>query len=84
MEYKAGNLDYRGKVSGVHTWLVDGKNSLYWHPDWLSIAEDQMGLHPKQPLEVGENEQPTEHHAVSAILKHLNDKLVDGINKINK
>lgn len=66
------NLQYNGETNGVHGWMTPSGQPYYWHPDWLHIAEDATGLKPKQALDVAENEQATKKHAVSAILKHIN------------
>jgi hypothetical protein len=81
MKYKAQNLDYKGENCGVHNWITDKGNSFYWHPDWLHIAEDETGLHAQQQLDIPSNEKGTKKHAVTAILKHLNDWIVDGLEK---
>ena len=81
MKYTAGDLNYKGETSGVHNWITEQGKSFYWHPDWLHIAEDQTGLHAKQQLDVADNEKGTKEHAVLAILKHLNDWMVDEIDK---
>ena len=67
------DLSYRGVHKGVHSWdHPEGNNPYYWHPDWLHIAEDALGVHPKAELEVPEGETATEEHAKVAIIKHLN------------
>ncbi|MBC7005351.1 hypothetical protein BIZ37_22535 [Photobacterium sp. BZF1] len=81
MKYTAGDLDYKGEESGVHNWITKQGKSFYWHPDWLHIAEDQTGLHAKQQLDIVGDEKGTKDHAVLAILKHLNDWMVDEIDK---
>lgn len=69
---KADQLSYKGESNGVHSWTTPSGQPYYWHPDWLHIAEDATGSHPKQKIDVEQNQAPTEKHAVSAILKHLN------------
>ncbi|MGR5155714.1 hypothetical protein [Vibrio owensii] len=67
------DLSYRGVHKGVHSWdHPEGNNPYYWHPDWLHIAEDALGVHAKVELEVPEGETATEEHAKAAIIKHLN------------
>ncbi|MDF2154322.1 hypothetical protein [Vibrio sp. CAU 1672] len=69
------DLSYNGVHKGVHSWdHPTGGNPYYWHPDWLHIAEDAMGLQSKGDLDVPEGETPTEEHAKQAILKDLNRK----------
>ncbi|OAN17886.1 hypothetical protein A3K86_02925 [Photobacterium jeanii] len=81
MKYKAHDLNYKGENSGVHNWITEDGKSYYWHPDWLHIAEDQTGLHAKEQLEVKTGDHGTKDHAITAILKHLNNWVVDGFNK---
>ncbi|MDN3682512.1 hypothetical protein QWZ04_19585 [Vibrio tapetis subsp. quintayensis] len=69
----AANLEYKGESNGVHNWTTSSGQPYYWHPDWLHIAEDATGSHPKQALEVADEEAPNKEHAVAAILKHVND-----------
>ncbi|BCN23857.1 hypothetical protein [Vibrio alfacsensis] len=67
------DLSYRGVHKGVHSWdHPDSSIPYYWHPDWLHIAEDALGVHPKAKLDVPEGEVATEEHAKAAIIKHLN------------
>lgn len=67
------DLSYRGVHEGVHSWdHPEGNNPYYWHPDWLHIAEDALGVHPKAELDVPEGEAATPEHAKAAIIKHLN------------
>ncbi|MGF1702554.1 hypothetical protein L4D09_19855 [Photobacterium makurazakiensis] len=80
-KYQAHDLNYKGEDCGVHNWITDQGHSFYWHPDWLHIAENETGLHAKQQLDVKDNEKGTKEHAVVAILKHLNDWIVDEIDK---
>lgn len=72
-EYNADDIQYKGETNGVHSWTTPSGQPYYWHPDWLHIAEDATGLHPKQQLDVVEGANATEAHAVTAILKHIND-----------
>ncbi|WP_264875615.1 hypothetical protein [Vibrio agarivorans] len=72
-KYDVTNIEYRGETNGVHSWSSPSGQPYYWHPDWLHIAEDAAGSHPKQPLDVKDGHQPTKEHAISAILAHLND-----------
>ncbi|USD38392.1 MULTISPECIES: hypothetical protein [Ferrimonas] len=69
MDYEPGNINYQGKDSGVHRWQVDEKTTLYWHPDWLHIAEDMTGLHKRADLELKPGEQASEQHAHEAVQK---------------
>ncbi|WP_260258624.1 hypothetical protein [Vibrio intestinalis] len=71
-KYDESNIEYKGETNGVHTWSTPSGQPYYWHPDWLHIAEDATGTHPKEEIAVESNEQPTEKHAVKAILSHLN------------
>ncbi len=67
------DLSYQGVHQGVHSWdHPEGNNPYYWHPDWLHIAEDALGVHPKAELDVPEGEAATPEHAKAAIIKHLN------------
>ncbi|HAS61929.1 MAG TPA: hypothetical protein DCS35_04730, partial [Vibrio sp.] len=54
-------------------WKIPSGQPYYWHPDWLHIAEDATGAHPKASIEVDANEQVTKKHAFNTILGHLND-----------
>jgi cell wall assembly regulator SMI1 len=74
---KADQLSYKGESIGVHSWTTPSGQPYYWHPDWLHIAEDATGSHPKQKIDVEQDQAPTEKHAVSAILKHLNQWATD-------
>ncbi|OCP62936.1 hypothetical protein AKH04_04845 [Vibrio parahaemolyticus] len=47
------------------------------HPDWLHVAEDATGSHPKEKLDVQAGDTPTQKHALKAILKHMNDWATD-------
>ncbi|WP_447061252.1 hypothetical protein [Vibrio alginolyticus] len=67
------DIKYKGESNGVHSWSSPSGQPYYWHPDWLHVAEDATGTHPKQKLEVEKTEVPTEKHALKAILKHMND-----------
>ncbi|MDE1236781.1 hypothetical protein L9W76_02525 [Vibrio aestuarianus] len=78
---EAENLQYKGQSNGVHSWTTPSGQPYYWHPDWLHIAEDATGLHPKQALEVKEGEKVNQTHAVSAILKHFNQWAADKLAK---
>ena len=69
---KADQLSYKGMSNGVHSWTTPSGQPYYWRPNWLHIAEDAIGSHPKQKIDVDQDQAPTEKHAVSAILKHLN------------
>ncbi|MGF1842223.1 MULTISPECIES: hypothetical protein [Vibrio] len=75
------NLEYKGETNGVHSWLSSTGQPYYWHPDWLNIAEDATGSHPKQPIECEKEETPTKKHAISAILKHMNTWAADKLSK---
>ncbi|GMQ46205.1 hypothetical protein [Vibrio sp. 10N] len=72
-KFTENDIEYYGESDGVHKWETSNGQPYYWHPDWLHIAEDETGMHSKQTLEVGNSEEATKEHAVSAILKHLND-----------
>ncbi|KGY12173.1 hypothetical protein NM22_12925 [Vibrio tubiashii] len=76
-KYDSSHIEYKGETNGVHSWISNSGQPYYWHPDWLHIAEDATGSHPKQQLEVSEGEAPTEKHAVKAILSHLNQWATD-------
>ncbi|MEF1289882.1 hypothetical protein [Vibrio sp. M260118] len=76
-KYDSSDIEYKGETNGVHSWISNSGQPYYWHPDWLHIAEDATGSHPKQQLEVSEGEAPTEKHAVKAILSHLNQWATD-------
>lgn len=40
------DLSYRGAHKGVHSWDHPASTTpYYWHPDWLHIAEDALGVH---------------------------------------
>ncbi|MGR5237639.1 hypothetical protein [Vibrio alfacsensis] len=69
------DLSYRGTHKGVHSWdHPDSDTPYYWHPDWLHIAEDALGVHKKADLDVPDGESATEEHAKAAIIKHLNQQ----------
>ncbi len=70
--YQAHDINYRGENCGVHNWMTQDGHSFYWHPDWVHIAEDETGMHVKQPLELAPGEAPQKHHAIKAILRYLN------------
>ncbi|MGF1770964.1 hypothetical protein ACP3V5_14425 [Vibrio maritimus] len=72
-KFTQNDIQYSGESNGVHKWESTSGQPYYWHPDWLHVAEDETGLHPKQDLDVGSSEEATKEHAASAILKHLND-----------
>ncbi|EDP59838.1 hypothetical protein [Vibrio sp. AND4] len=72
-KYNENDIQYKGETNGVHAWSTPSGQPYYWHPDWLHVAEDATGSHPKQKLEVESAEAPTEKHALTAILKHVND-----------
>jgi len=80
-KYDSSHIEYKGETNGVHSWISTSGQPYYWHPDWLHIAEDATGSHPKQELEVSEGEAPTEKHAVKAILSHLNKWAADKLSK---
>lgn len=72
--FKIEDLYYNGVKDGVHSWdHPNASNPYYWHPDWLHIAEDATGLHPKQKIEVEDGQKPTEEDAKKAIIRHLNE-----------
>ncbi|GAK18103.1 LOW QUALITY PROTEIN: hypothetical protein JCM19053_1604 [Vibrio sp. JCM 19053] len=72
-KYNEEDIKYKGESNGVHSWSSPSGQPYYWHPDWLHVAEDATGTHPKQKLEVEKTEVPTEKHALKASLKHVND-----------
>ena len=72
-KYDESHIEYKGESNGVHSWIAPHGQPYYWHPDWLHIAEDATGSHPKKDIEVDQNEKVTEKHAIRAILSHLND-----------
>ncbi|NOH80558.1 hypothetical protein F0231_12480 [Vibrio sp. RE86] len=71
-KYDSSHIEYKGETNGVHSWSTPTGQPYYWHPDWLHIAEDATGSHPKQELDVSEGETVSEKHAIKAILSHLN------------
>ncbi|HCH3478744.1 TPA: hypothetical protein NKX81_002971 [Vibrio parahaemolyticus] len=72
------DLSYRGAHKGVHSWDHPASTTpYYWHPDWLHVAEDATGSHPKEKLDVQAGDTPTQKHALKAILKHMNDWATD-------
>ncbi|ELR63586.1 hypothetical protein C942_03603 [Photobacterium marinum] len=79
MKYKAQDLNYKGNNCGVHNWMTEQGKSFYWHPDWLHIAEDETGLRGKHELSIDKGDNVTKEHAVTAILKHLNNAIVKRI-----
>jgi hypothetical protein len=76
-KFTVKDIEYYGESDGVHKWQASSGQPYYWHPDWLHVAEDETGLHPKQALEVDDNESATKEHATTAIVKHLNEWLKD-------
>lgn len=74
---EAEHLEYKGESNGVHSWTTPSGQPYYWHPDWLHIAEDATGSHPKEKLDLADDQPATEKHAVSAILKHINQWAAD-------
>lgn len=45
------DLSYRGAHKGVHSWDHPASTTpYYWHPDWLHIAEDALGVHKTADL----------------------------------
>lgn len=72
-KYDESHIEYKGESNGVHTWISPSGQPYYWHPDWLHIAEEATGSHPKQSIELGEGETATKQHALKAILSHVND-----------
>ena len=69
------DLSYNGVHQGVHSWdHPTSGNPYYWHPEWLHIAEDAMGLHPTRKLQIPEGTVANEEHAKQAIIDHLNDR----------
>ncbi|AXY01343.1 hypothetical protein D1115_09360 [Vibrio alfacsensis] len=72
-KYNENDIQYKGESNGVHSWSTPSGQPYYWHPDWLHVAEDVTGSHPKQKLEVTGSEVPTEKHALKAVLKHMNE-----------
>ncbi len=73
--FRMEDLNYRGMKDGVHSWdHPEAPDPYYWHPDWLHIAEDAIGIYPKQNLDIKDDEQATEEDAMKAIIKHLNDQ----------
>ncbi|UTT84597.1 hypothetical protein LZI70_13085 [Vibrio pelagius] len=74
---EAENLEYKGESNGVHSWTTPSGQPYYWHPDWLHIAEDATGSHPKEKLDLVDDQPATKKHAVSAILKHINQWAAD-------
>ncbi|MBE4466133.1 hypothetical protein HJ014_15810 [Vibrio parahaemolyticus] len=76
-KYNENDIKYKGETNGVHTWSVPSGQPYYWHPDWLHVAEDATGSHPKEKLDVQAGDTPTQKHALKAILKHMNDWVTD-------
>ncbi len=72
--FRMEDLNYRGLKDGVHSWdHPEAPDPYYWHPDWLHIAEDALGLHPKQQIDVNSRQQATKDDAEKAIIQHLED-----------
>jgi len=72
--FRMEDLNYRGMKDGVHSWdHPEAPDPYYWHPDWLHIAEDAIGVYPKQDLDVANGQPATEQDAMIAIIKYLND-----------
>ena len=55
-KYNENDIQYKGETNGVHAWSTPSGQPYYWHPDWLHVAEDATGSHPKQKLEVESSE----------------------------
>ena len=70
-DFHSKDIQYRGETNGVHGWLTPTGQPYYWHPDWLHVAEDEMGQHPAESLDVKHDEVPKKEHAFQALLKHL-------------
>ena len=76
--FRLDDLSYDGRHEHAMDWdHPSGSQPYYWHPDWLHIAEDATGFHPKQPLDVEQDQSASKTHAVSAILKHINQWAAD-------
>ncbi len=71
-KYNENDLQYKGESNGVHSWSTPSGQPYYWHPDWLHIAEDATGAHPKAEIDVAKDEPITKKHALNTILLHLN------------
>ncbi|UPQ89005.1 hypothetical protein [Vibrio sinaloensis] len=80
-KYDSSHIEYKGESNGVHSWTTPSGQPYYWHPDWLHIAEDATGSHPKQQLDVSEGETADKKHAVTAILSHLNKWAADKLSQ---
>ncbi|MDF2154321.1 hypothetical protein [Vibrio sp. CAU 1672] len=80
-KYHENDIEYKGETNGIHTWNTPSGQPYYWHPDWLHIAQDSTGNHPKEALEMGNDETPNQKHALKAILKHVNDWASDKFTK---
>ncbi|WP_194435501.1 hypothetical protein [Vibrio fluminensis] len=72
-KYNEDDIQYKGESNGVHTWTTPSGQPYYWHPDWLHIAQEATGHHPKAEIEVPHNETVTKKHALNAILADLNN-----------
>ncbi|MFA0439828.1 hypothetical protein BCU70_11120 [Vibrio sp. 10N.286.49.C2] len=72
-KFTESDIHYRGESNGVHKWEASNGQPYYWHPDWLHVAEDETGLHPKEKLNITDTIPPSKEHAVSAVVRHLND-----------
>ncbi len=66
---KADQLSYRGESNGVHSW-THRVQLYYWQLDWLHIAEDATGSHPKQKIDV-EQDQNQQRNTQCLQFKHL-------------
>ncbi|WP_100753599.1 hypothetical protein [Vibrio salilacus] len=71
-KYDSSHIEYKGETNGVHSWIAPSGQPYYWHPDWLHIAEDAMGSHPKQKVDVSTGDKANKNHAIAAILSHIN------------
>lgn len=80
-KYDSSHIEYKGESNGVHSWTTPSGQPYYWHPDWLHIAEDATGSHPKQELDVSKDEIADKKHAVTAILSHLNKWAADKLSE---
>jgi len=80
-KYDSSQIEYKGESNGVHSWITPSGQPYYWHPDWLHIAEDATGSHPKQDIELTQGETATKQHAAKAILSHLNKWAADKLSK---
>ena len=69
-KYNENDIQYKGETNGIHAWSTPSGQPYYWHPDWLHVAEDATGSHPKQKLEVESSEAPTDKHALKPSYGH--------------